>query len=359
MNAHPGGGGTRRRADPGQRRGSAFTLIELLVVVAIIALLIAILLPSLSKARGQARSTLCATRISQLAKAILVYADDFNETPPFMGRGWEDCDDTSRLNSEVWPEGSGLTLRDWAMLEDWLMPNMPDYWMSAQEDWPDYAKVRNGRLFPYTRFENLYRCPEFERVSSAEKSQDVFNYTRSILGRKWFHRADPEGSAPSPYITSAESENWCGQAGPILKISQVHAPSQLQMFLDEQWNRHCAAPIYEFQQSGGGIIGSIIREQWFSADCIFGIWGDEIGRYHGPVGWASVVPESVREDVPDVKSGNIACYDAHVALERDPLPDRDVELGNLEWGINRLLDWLRGHIYAQRGINVPQDGFVL
>ncbi|UCD28951.1 MAG: prepilin-type N-terminal cleavage/methylation domain-containing protein [Planctomycetota bacterium] len=50
-----------------------FTLIEVLVVVAIIALLISILLPSLRKARDQARSTACANQLSQLVRAEVSY----------------------------------------------------------------------------------------------------------------------------------------------------------------------------------------------------------------------------------------------------------------------------------------------
>ena len=52
----------------------AFTLIELLVVVAIIAMLISILLPSLSRARDQARTVVCQTNIRQLLIASLSYS---------------------------------------------------------------------------------------------------------------------------------------------------------------------------------------------------------------------------------------------------------------------------------------------
>ncbi|MBN1435621.1 MAG: prepilin-type N-terminal cleavage/methylation domain-containing protein [Sedimentisphaerales bacterium] len=61
-------------------RSAAFTLIELLVVVSIIALLISILLPSLSRAREQARSVVCRSNLHQLHLANTGYAlenDDF------------------------------------------------------------------------------------------------------------------------------------------------------------------------------------------------------------------------------------------------------------------------------------------
>lgn len=52
----------------------AFTLIEVLVVVAIIALLVAILLPSLSKAKEQARRLSCNSNLHQICLAANMYA---------------------------------------------------------------------------------------------------------------------------------------------------------------------------------------------------------------------------------------------------------------------------------------------
>jgi len=62
----------------------AFTLIELLVVVAIIALLISILLPSLNRARQQARQVKCATNLRTQGQAAHLYAEDNGD---FLPRG--------------------------------------------------------------------------------------------------------------------------------------------------------------------------------------------------------------------------------------------------------------------------------
>jgi prepilin-type N-terminal cleavage/methylation domain-containing protein len=65
---------------------AGFTLIEVLVVVAIIALLISILLPSLSRARDQARLSVCLTNARTLGMACATYAAEWKGRFPGAGR---------------------------------------------------------------------------------------------------------------------------------------------------------------------------------------------------------------------------------------------------------------------------------
>ena len=70
------------------RRSSGFTLIELLVVIAIIAILAAILFPVFSRAREKARSAACQSNLKQLALAMRMYTNDWDERYIRYAPGW-------------------------------------------------------------------------------------------------------------------------------------------------------------------------------------------------------------------------------------------------------------------------------
>jgi prepilin-type N-terminal cleavage/methylation domain-containing protein len=64
------------------KRKSAFTLVELLVVISIIALLVSILMPSLNKARMQARRVVCSSNLHQIGVIWNMYSMDYEDRYP-------------------------------------------------------------------------------------------------------------------------------------------------------------------------------------------------------------------------------------------------------------------------------------
>jgi prepilin-type processing-associated H-X9-DG protein/prepilin-type N-terminal cleavage/methylation domain-containing protein len=63
-------------------RRNAFTLVELLVVIGIIAILISLLLPSLARAREQAKVVQCASNLGQLHRGFVLFAHEHNGVLP-------------------------------------------------------------------------------------------------------------------------------------------------------------------------------------------------------------------------------------------------------------------------------------
>jgi prepilin-type N-terminal cleavage/methylation domain-containing protein/prepilin-type processing-associated H-X9-DG protein len=106
------------------RRG--FTLIELLVVIAIIAILAAILFPVFAQARDKARQTACLSNMKQLATAMAMYAQDYDETTILL----------------------------------WWFPQ-PD---GTAIHWPQ-------RIYPYVKNNGVFLCPSAPRVNPTDMTR--------------------------------------------------------------------------------------------------------------------------------------------------------------------------------------------
>jgi len=116
------------------RKQDAFTLIELLVVIAIIALLMGILLPSLARARDQAKKVVCSAHTRGLGVSLRMYVDDY------------DGKTHNSPNEGLWDnayEGAAL-----------VKPFAPNdehaYWGIA--------------YYPYAKNKKIFRCPSTRRV---------------------------------------------------------------------------------------------------------------------------------------------------------------------------------------------------
>jgi len=117
---------------------TGFTLIELLVVIAIIAILAAMLLPALARAKCKAQQVYCLNNMKQLVTALVMYAQDNNESYP------------SNSTAAPFDANYGNWVTGWL---DWGV-GAP----AGANINPDY--LREGSLGPYMA-KNLgcYKCP--------------------------------------------------------------------------------------------------------------------------------------------------------------------------------------------------------
>lgn len=131
------------------RTARGFTLIEILVVIAIIAILAAMIFPVFSRARAKAHRAKCVSNSRQLALAIQMYTEDFDEWFPWAANG---------------PGGDGV-YGGWVWYDTFPVPESGSF------------DVTRGSLYPYTRNPEIYICPDDR--SGGGCSYEMNSYLRS------------------------------------------------------------------------------------------------------------------------------------------------------------------------------------
>ena len=173
-----------------RRPWPGFTLIELLVSVAIIALLVAVLLPSLSRARQQARSVQCLSSLRQMGIAWQCYASDYN---------------------------------DYAMPLGYSAGSTPLYWWGRIVN--QSVDHRKGFLWPYLAVQlqkdDLFQCPSqpWGTYSPPDTAADSVTSTYGYNGY---------------YLSPSQTPGWSYDIGhrPWQRIDTISTPTRLFVFAD-------------------------------------------------------------------------------------------------------------------------------
>ncbi|MGB0714518.1 MAG: type II secretion system protein [Phycisphaerae bacterium] len=118
---------------------SGFTLIELLVVIAIIGLLVSILLPSMSRAREQARMTKCLANMRGMGQSAFTFANNHNDRFQVATDevGLDAADRPRRIYEYDWKYGSNGELLAWPV----ALAKTAGYEMEHNWDWGVRAKT--------------------------------------------------------------------------------------------------------------------------------------------------------------------------------------------------------------------------
>lgn len=188
----------------------AFTLIELLVVIAIIALLLAILMPSLRKARDQAKGVTCRNNLRQIGLAFNLYTEDYEGKFPRNGGVWI-------VKFLPYIGGQGDDDEDYREMGVYNCPGYPN-----KEQTLDYVinswKDGNTEQIGYSPVSDFHRpaTKVFLADNEDAPSRPIIRRDGGLGGRGefdvWHPRHLPTGTAQNRRVAKARHRDGCNVA---------------------------------------------------------------------------------------------------------------------------------------------------
>lgn len=240
----------------------AFTLIELLVVVAIIAMLIAILLPSLHRAREQAKSTVCLSNLRSLGQGVITFAAGEKDRLP------GDVHPPEGLPPGLHPavyRNQGLN----ALLDRGLSMNTARYLQYRQITFRLREVFNDSHSFKDSVTDEVSICPAMDHInpdSNFDSFQDIVGYyvypTHYVLNN--VGAVGPQGGSLgsvrvteppyyfglSPWLGAPQDVWDLAEKYTSQKLSKIDRPSEEWLIADAWYRKRSNAAFPELQQEG-------------------------------------------------------------------------------------------------------------
>lgn len=229
-------GGSVSPSNSTRRRRHGFTLIEILVVVAIIALLIAILIPSLARAREQARIVKCLTNMSNMPKAVLTFATEHIGYSQVIGTHDEyPILDPSRKKYDY---QSGAFGRTGPVLKSWPSAYMKYVGMTTYKRMEQYfdKTFNKDPQYYYRKFgrHEIFICPSDEiLVNNVWSPEEMYGIVSYAANEDVFGVTNPRDNEGQPWKDGRSGDTNPARAKRLEgKMDRIIRPSEVALFCD-------------------------------------------------------------------------------------------------------------------------------